>query len=326
MKEAADFLAHAARNKQRVAILCHANADPDGVASSVVLAEIMTSLGADAKAAAAEDLSSVSQNLLRSFGRDIGIDPKLEFDLAVLVDTSSLEHLGKFGKKLRYYDAKLAVIDHHKPVQEMKQLTSLYLVREDFPSESELIFKVLAELNANLTPDQASLLLAGVISDTGYFRLAKPVTFEVVDALLKSGADYDRVIEILRPPDDISRRVAMLKAAGRSEMLQFSGRLVVFSELGSFEGDAANMLVRIGADAAFVGSINKNEFRISGRAKPEFVKKTGLHLGELMEFLGKHFDGNGGGHAGAASVNGKGCLDQGKKQLLKLLKQQLAHE
>ncbi|MFH1821396.1 MAG: DHH family phosphoesterase [Methanobacteriota archaeon] len=323
MKEAADFLSQAARGGQRIVVLCHRNADPDAVASSVVLAEVMTELGAQARAGAAMDVAAVSEALLKSFGREIEVDPKLDFELAILVDTSSLGHMGKYGEKLRDTTVKVAVIDHHKPVEETKQMASFYYVREDMASESELIYRIIERLEVGLKPEQASLLLTGIVSDTGHFRLAKQETFEVVDALLKAGADYNRVLEVLKPPEDISRRVAMLKAAGRSELQRINGRLVSFSELGSFEGDAASLLVRIGADVAFVGSDEKGEFRVSGRARQNIVKETWLHLGEIMEGLGKQYNGTGGGHAGAASASGKGSFEDVKKQIFKILQQKL---
>lgn len=316
-------MSQAARGGQRIIVLCHRNADPDAVTSAVVLAEVMTGLGSHVKAGAAEDVAAISETILRSFGREIEVDPQLDFDLAILVDTSSLGHLGEYGKKLKEASIKIAVIDHHKPVEETKQMASFYYVREDFPSEAELIYRIVTQLGVKLTPEQASLLMTGIVSDTGHFRFAKPDTFEAVDALLKQGADYNRVLEILRAPEDVSRKVAMLKAAGRSELQRINGRLVMFSELGSFEGDAAGMLVRIGADVAFVGSDDKGEFRVSGRARPEFVKETGLHLGEIMEALGKQFGGSGGGHAGAASVSGKGTFEEVKKQIFKILQQKL---
>ncbi len=321
MREAAGFLSQAARSGQRIVVLCHRNADPDAVASATVLAEVMASLGAQAKAAAAEDVASLSEAILRGYGRQVEVDPPLDFQLAILVDTSSLGHLGDYGKKLKEAAIKIAVIDHHKPVEETRQLAVFYQVSEDMPSESELIYRVVAEIGVKLTAEQASLLLAGIISDTGHFRLAKPGTFEVVDALLKSGAEYNKILEALRPPEDPSRRVAMLKAAGRSELQRINGHLIAFSELGSFEGDAAGVLVRIGADAAFVGSDEKGEFRLSGRARQEFVKETGLHLGELMESLGSQFGGSGGGHAGAASASGKGTFDEVKHHVIKALQQ-----
>ncbi len=323
MKEIANFLAEAARHKQRILVLCHHNADPDAAASAIVLAEALNHLGAQAQAGVSEDISLISQNVLKTFDRKIIINPPLDADLVVLVDTSSLEHLGKLGEQLRKGMSKLVVIDHHRPVEAMKQLATSYFVREEFTSEAELILQLLKKLGMEPTPEQASLLFAGIISDTGHFRFAKDETFEAVHHLLKAGGDYARVSESLRLPEDYSKRVAMLKAASRVELRRIHKRLVVFSELGSFEGDAAGMLVRIGADAAFVGSEEKGEVRISGRARQETLKLTELHLGELMEEMGKQFEGSGGGHAGAASMHGKGKLEEVKKYLFGLLQQKL---
>ncbi len=323
MKELADFLAEAARRKQRILVLCHHNADPDAAASAIVLAEALKHLGAQAQAGGSEDISLISQNVLKTFGREIKINPQLDADLVVLVDTSSLEHLGKLGEQLRKGVSKLVVIDHHRPVEAMKQLATSYFVREEFTSEAEIILRLLKKLGMEPTSEQASLLLAGIISDTGHFRFAKDKTFEAVHQLLEAGGDYARVNKSLKLPEDYSKRVAMLKAAARAELRRVHKYLVVFSELGSFEGDAAGMLVRIGADVAFVGSEEKGEVMVSGRARQETLKLTGLHLGELMEEMGKQFEGSGGGHAGAASMHGKGKLEEAKKHLFGLLQQKI---
>jgi len=323
MKELANFLAGAAERGQQILVLCHHNADPDAAASAIVLAEAFNRLGARAKAGVSESLSLISQNLLRAFERKITINPSLEADFVVLVDTSSFKHLGKLGEKLEQKAPKLVVIDHHRPVEAMRQLASFYFVKEEFASESELILQLVRELGVELSPEEASLLLAGIISDTAHFRLAKDQTFEAVNSLIKAGANYRRVLGALRLPEDPSKRVAMLKAGQRAELRRIHGQLVVLSELGSFEGDAASMLVRIGADVAVVGSEEKGGIRISGRARQEVLKATGLHLGEFMEQLGKQFGGSGGGHAGAASMNGKGKLEEAKKYLFKALQQKL---
>jgi nanoRNase/pAp phosphatase (c-di-AMP/oligoRNAs hydrolase) len=133
-------------------------------------------------------------------------------------------------------------------------------------------------------------------------------------------------MELMKPPEDPSKRIAMLKAAGRSELRRVHSRLVIFSELGSFEGDAASMFIRIGADVAFVGSEEKGKVRLSGRARTELVESAGLHLGGLMEELARSFGGSGGGHPGAASMNVEGKLEDVKKHLFKLLQQKLKPE
>lgn len=323
MEQLVNFLKDAAKRGQQILVLCHHNADPDAVASAIVLAEVLQQMGARAKAGTSEDISLASQNILRVVGREIAVDPPLDMEFVVLVDTSSFEHLGKIGDRLKQKAPKLVVIDHHKPVEELKQLSSIYFVREEFSSESELVLKLIRELGVELSPKQASLLLVGIISDTGFFRLAKAQTFEAIDFLVKAGADYEGMLEALRLPEDPSKRIAMLKAAQRSELRRIHGCLVIFSELGSFEGDAASMLTRIGADVALVGSEKKDKFRLSGRARQEILAKTKLHLGELMEELGKRFNGSGGGHAGAASMQGKGELGDIKKYMFKILQQKL---
>ncbi|MEM2874557.1 MAG: DHH family phosphoesterase [Candidatus Hadarchaeales archaeon] len=323
MKEAAEFLTGASRGGKRILVLCHYNADPDAVASATVLSEMLNSMGAKSAAGAAEDISSVSQALLDAYGRKMGVNPPIDADLVLLVDTSSLEHLGKLGEAVKASGVELAVIDHHKPAEGMKSMCRFYMVLEEFPSESELIFRLASEMGISLTPEQASMLLAGILSDTGFFRLARPETFEAVNALLKCGADYDRIAALMRPPEDFPKRVAMLKGASRSELHRVHGYLIVFTELGSFEGDMANVMLKIGADVALVGSEEEGNVKMSGRARPEFTKKTGIHLGELMEELGKAFQGSGGGHAGAASFNGKGKYEDVKKHLLREIERRL---
>jgi nanoRNase/pAp phosphatase (c-di-AMP/oligoRNAs hydrolase) len=196
-------------------------------------------------------------------------------------------------------------------------------VSEEFPSESELIFGIMSELGKRPSPEQASLMLAGIASDTGHFKFARAETFRVVSSLIEAGADYKRVMDLIKQPEELSKRIAMLKGAERSELHRIHGNLIVFSELGSFEGDAASMFIRIGADAAFVGSQEKGKIRLSGRARADFVERTGVHLGELMEELAKSFEGSGGGHLAAASMNGRGELPEVKKHLFKLLQRKL---
>jgi len=323
MKEIVNFLAEASKRGQRILVLCHHNADPDAVGSSLALVDALKQLGAEAKAGASENLSLAAKSVLKAMGQEIAIDPPLDADIVVLVDTSSLEHLGKLGEKLKRKSHHIVVIDHHRPVEDMRKLSKHYFVKEDATSEAEIILPLIRELGAKLTPLTASLLLAGIVSDTGQFRLAKGETFRVVNELVEAGADYNRVLNALRLPDDRSKRVAMLKAAQRLELHKVDERIIVFSELSSFEADAAAMFVRMGADVAVVGSEEKGKVRLCGRAREGVPASTGLHLGKLMDELAKQFDGTGGGHAGAASMTGGGKLVDAKEQALAALQQML---
>lgn len=321
MREVADFLADVARQGRRVLIACHRNADPDAVGSALALADAIRSIGARAEAGASEGISKASQQVLRLVGEEIAINPSLDADVIVLVDTSSLEHLGELGEGLKRTSAELVIIDHHRPVDEVRKLAKIHFAQEGFTSESELILSLIRGLGLSPTPKQANLLLAGIIADTGHFKSARPETFEAVHFLIESGADYRRVLDALRLPEDLSKRMAMLKAAQRAEVHKVGGYLVTFSEVGSFEGDAAAMLLKVGADVAFVGSEEEGRFRLCSRARPEVCAEGGLHLGEVLGGLAKDFRGSGGGHAGAAAMNGEGSLEGVKKRLLEVLPQ-----
>jgi hypothetical protein len=72
-----------------------------------------------------------------------------------------------------------------------------------------------------------------------------------------------------------------------------------------------------GADVVFVAAGKKDELRISSRAKPHILA-MGIHLGKFMERIGEETGNQGGGHDGAAGLNGKGnagkalqlCMDR----------------
>jgi nanoRNase/pAp phosphatase (c-di-AMP/oligoRNAs hydrolase) len=315
LRELKEFLLETCKKKQQILVLCHHDADVDAVASALVLAECLTQLGAKATAGTSEGLNQAAQRLLKLTGREIQVNPPLKADLVILVDTSSLEHLGKLGEPLKNSGIPITIIDHHLPVERTKQLAKFYWVKDDVPSESELIANLIVELGMKPTPSQALLLLVGIMADTGHFRLAKSSTFEVVNQLIKAGADYWQALNVLKEPENFSKRVAMLKAAQRSELYRMYEHLVTFSELSSFEGDAAGMFLKFGADVALVGSGKKGEVRISGRAR-EGLCAAGLHLGELMARVGEELSGFGGGHAGAASLTGNEELPKAKKLLL----------
>ncbi len=298
-------------------MLCHDNADVDGVASAVVLSEVLSQLGARSWAGC-ESVSKLAGQVLSEMGRQIHVNPSLEADEIVLVDTSSLEHL---GPQLcgRIAGRKVIMIDHHRPVPDMRKHTSLCFIDEESTSEAELMLDLLELMGVKPTPDQATLLLAGILTDTADLRLARNKTFENIVRLIKLGADYKKALEITKHPEDISRRIAMIKAAKRAEMQEIRGYLVLFSKVGSFEADAAVALLKLGADLAFVGSENGERIKISARARPGVCDKTRLHLGDLMIQLANCFNGTGGGHPGAASFTGEVPFEEAKGWLINKL-------
>jgi nanoRNase/pAp phosphatase (c-di-AMP/oligoRNAs hydrolase) len=103
-------------------------------------------------------------------------------------------------------------------------------------------------------------------------------------------------------PQDISMRIAFLKAASRIELDRVQDMLIASSYVSSFGGSASSMLINIGADIAFVGTERGEKVRISARAKRDAVN-AGVNLGQLMEDISNEYNGTGGGHSGAAGID-----------------------
>ncbi|KXA95902.1 hypothetical protein AKJ65_00180 [candidate division MSBL1 archaeon SCGC-AAA259E19] len=323
MKELAVYLEKLGEKNPSVLILSHPHADPDAVGSVLGLGEILESLGAEAIKGVPSNLSKLSESVMSSLNEELPIDPSLEADFVMILDTSSLGQLGDYEEKIEDSNSKVVFIDHHRPDEETRKRTDEYYVDESASSAVELILRAARELDFHFTPKTATIMLTGIISDTGNFKFANGGTFKAVTDLLEDGADYRKAMEALKTPEDYSKKVAMLKAAKRLETYKSHGRWIAFSEVGAYESDAASMFIKIGADVALVASSNGDKVRISSRSRSGVSSETHLHLGELMSKLADQFDGTGGGHAGAAGMTTSANLDDVKEEALKKVKSML---
>lgn len=323
MKKLAKFLTKSAKDGKRILVIGHPHADPDAVGSIIALREILEKLEFKVDSGVPKGIDRLARGVLASLDGKITVDPPIDADIAMVVDTSSLDQLEEYEEKMKQTKTKIIIIDHHRPNSETQKAASIYWVDEDASSTAELVLQLANELETGLSPKTASLLLAGIITDTGHFRLANESSFRAVNNLLEIGADYRKTLDAVQIPEDPSKRVAMLKAAQRAELHKSHGRWIIFSEIGAFESDAASLFVKIGADVALAGGKDKDEVRISARSRRGVVSETHLHLGKLMSKISENLGGTGGGHAGAAAITVEGDLDKVKETTLRELKKML---
>lgn len=324
MQELVSYLLNLLEEEKEFLVLGHPHADPDAVGSMLALKNILESFGASVVVGVPSNIDKLSKSVLKLVEEEVVIDPPLESGAVVVVDTSSLSQLEDYESEIKNMAAeKVVFIDHHRLDEETKKWVGMYYADEGISSTVELIVKLAKELNVEFTPELSTLMLTGIVSDTGHFRFANHNTFWAVTDLLSCGADYDRALDALEVEDDPSRRVAMLKAAQRMEIYSVYDRWIVFSQVGAYESDAASLFVRAGADVSLVASVNDDDVRISSRARSGVASETHLHLGELMSYLADQFDGTGGGHAGAAAVKVDDKLDDVKDEAIEKVKDML---
>ncbi|MBO4302327.1 DHH family phosphoesterase [Methanosarcinaceae archaeon] len=285
---------------RKILYLCHRNADPDAVGSAFALAEVF---GGDI--GLSDGCNRVAQNMVDRIGISvIEMPDPSAYDLTVIVDTSTRAQLNDLPI------GKYAVIDHHSTTALLDDAE--FYIHEDSTSTVEIVYRILEGIGIPITEKIGTALITGIITDTGHLKHAGFATFDVLSRIIRSsGVEYFDALELMATtPQDISIRIAMLKAAERSEVERIGNCLIATTHVSSYGGAAASMLTNIGADIAFVGTLKEDgSARVSGRAKRDLVM-SGVNLGKIMEVVGSRYSGTGGGHGGAAGIDASCTVEQ----------------
>lgn len=126
---------------------------------------------------------------------------KADYDLIISCDTPDLALLGKLfeANPALFYETALVNIDHHPSNTGYGKVN---LVDTTAASASELVLQVIRELETSagkpiLDPDIATLILTGIITDTGSFQNSNttPRSFEIAADLIEAGARQQEIIK-----------------------------------------------------------------------------------------------------------------------------------
>ncbi|MGA1848233.1 MAG: DHH family phosphoesterase [Thermoplasmatota archaeon] len=291
------------RRDDGVLVLAHHNADIDAVGTAIILKKAFpwVDLGAY------RSISHAGRNLLSSMQIEMQVDPDVSgYSYIIIVDSSSPLQVseGDISDWPRY-----TVMDHHP---DHSHWEGDAYIDSSVGACVEIALQISLMSGAPLDEGVAVPALAGIIADTGKFRFARPVDMSVCSMILE-GCDIrmENVLSIIEGEEyfDVSKKVAQLKAMRRLRFEKVGDQIVAVSQVSSFEAAAARALLVAGADVVFIGAERKNELRISSRAKPHILA-TGVHLGHFMEEIGRATGNQGGGHDGAAGLNGTGRADR----------------
>lgn len=190
-------------NPCKVLILTHKNPDGDAVGSALGLKWILQNLGHAANVVIPDDSPMFLKWLpghqeISVQDRKSGlIIPRLfsDCDLIICSDFNTPERLGPVEPLFRKYIGPSFLIDHHPPVSE--EFTRISLVDSSKGSTSELIFLLIEKLQLvqHVSVEAATCLLAGIMTDTVGLKVScsYPEVFETVAALMRLGADKDRI-------------------------------------------------------------------------------------------------------------------------------------
>jgi nanoRNase/pAp phosphatase (c-di-AMP/oligoRNAs hydrolase) len=281
-------------------VLSHRNADIDAMGCSIAVAAMFPNV----TIGAVESVSRGANNLLENYGDrfPVIVDPLVEdetspWDRILFVDTATPSQVDPYD----HFLSNSIVVDHHARNQALADVNPRYHCEPDSPSCAQVIHRLAVDSGAEVNPDAARALVAGILADTERFRIAPNLAVQdALSILHEGGLELPDVIQSIEKPQyDRSHAIAMLKSAKRSEHFEVGRFILARSRVGAFEASAARHLVSMGADVAIVTSEEGDTVSLTGRAGRRAVE-AGFHLGKFFQELARRTGGDGGGHAGAA--------------------------
>jgi len=296
-------------------ITSHINSDGDGIGAIVALREYLASLGKKCKVILNDEphkkflfLSGVES--FEFYNEEMS---QKSFHSVISIDATDTSRLGNVTKLIAD-GAKILNIDHHISNTEFG---SVNLNNPSSSASSELVAELLKSLDFKISPNSASALYAGIVTDTERFRFdnTTATTFSIASWLIESGADTERVARKIYYTCNHETLIGQgkllsslkLERDGELAFTKFDNNFLT-SQVGQcvdFENYPNLTLSIVGVEISFL--LKEKEpgiWRINFRSRGKFdVNKLANHFG-------------GGGHPKASGATIEGTHEEVKAKIL----------
>jgi len=119
-----------------------------------------------------------------------------DFDLIIILDCGDLRRTGFANrlKELSRHKKKIINIDHH-PKNDLHKIAAINIIDYSASSTSELVYRLINELNLEIDKDIATALLCGLYTDTAAFKHSNTTdaVLGIASELLKKGARLNKI-------------------------------------------------------------------------------------------------------------------------------------
>ena len=308
---------------KRVLLLCHEHADLDSFCSAAMFQRFLNKNKIQSTIAIPSHINEQAKNVSEELKINYISNPNLnEFDIVLIFDLNSFEQLGvlkeSFIECMSKKSIEVIVFDHHVSNKTCIVYGGNCVIDETMFSTTQLIYNFLDTSKNNSKSkdfDQVMYFLncIGLVEDTGHFIVSSPKAFmDFSISLKKSNKSYANVLAFTKDEFDNGERIALLKAAQRSEITQIKDVILITSVVSFYQSFVATKLLNFGAHIALVSGIEKSGLCVlSARADSIFKEKNNFNLvNDLLLPLKERLGGEIGGHSGAAQWKGKSTSEE----------------
>jgi phosphoesterase RecJ-like protein len=296
------------QRRERFVLTSHARPDGDAVGSTLACSEILRRMGKTAEVVLRDGVPRVYQHLPFAAGVIHSSRLNGNYDAAVILECDSIQRTRLEGLDRHF----LISIDHHKSG---RPFADINWIDPKAVATAELVYKLARAAGVTVTPEIATCLYMGVLTDTGSFMFegTNEHTFELARELVMAGADPSKCARHVY----FGHSTAKLRLLGAAlSALQRQGPLAwiwatqeQMERVGAKEEDCeglVNYALSIGdvEVAVFFRELPEGRFRVSLRSKGR------LDVAAIAEQFG------GGGHTCASGCSVDGPLHAAVESVL----------
>lgn len=285
------------KNAKHVAIFAHKRPDGDCFGSASALKQALIQMGAVCDIYC--DCVLPENYKFIKYIKDINKATCAEYDLAVAVDCSDLNRMGKYATLFSSIGLSIK-IDHHKTQEDF----ATYNYVEPIGSTCEILYFMFTELGVKFDADIACALYAGLSSDTGCFmhNSTTSQTHYVASKLMEYNFNFDEANYYLFKRKTIGQ-VGLLKTAlSHMRFLVDNTLAITYLTSKDFAEQNCTNLETFGIvdtcvniDCAKIGVLISEER--AGLYTCSFRSKGDVDVSKICETFG------GGGHKNASGCN-----------------------
>ncbi len=292
-------------------ILSHKHPDGDTLGSAFALKRALDLLGKKSMVRCNDEMPSKYSYLWQ------GVDnSQINFDKIIAVDVADKKLLGEDFED-KYGDNVFLCIDHHLSNREYSQ----NLLLKDRAAAAVVIYEVICQLGVKITPEIASCVYTGLATDTGCFMYSNttPTVHRIAAEVMEKGADYALINRLMFETRTLSY-IRLEQMAVASIESHFDGKCAImtitqemFNISGSNESECDGI-------ASIPRKIEGVKVGVTIREQTNGKYKVSLRTVEPYDAAKICANFGGGGHHAAAGCEFDCTLEDAKKQLLEIIR------
>ena len=208
---------------ERLLLVAHSRPDPDTIGANLALEEYLREQGKQVDIACYNAFPDSLKGLAdKDFFHPDQLDLK-SYDAVIACDSVD-RGFDAFASS--FSDKQIVVLIDHHPGITLKG--DVVLIDPEYSSTAELLYLFFVSIDAHITKSMATMLLMGILFDTGGFQHSNvsPRVMEIASELMKKGAPLSKIAQTIFTNKNISALKLWGKAFEKAKFNPKNGMLV----------------------------------------------------------------------------------------------------